>query len=230
MKKTFATLLCIALFLHSALAQVETYSENKKYGLREVNSKKIITPAKYDYLGKISDGAVAGRIGAGHDAQLLYLDLTGKEIIKLDSKCIENNEFNGGYAIISIVRPDGFGGASRVIDKKGTEIADLGKYYSVGRTVNQGFVLVANDANKWGFVDIKGKEILPPTYDELSNCSENTFSFRSGENWGYVDQTGKVIVKPIYSSAGDFTNGKAYVEKNGQSFYIDKSGKKMKDE
>jgi hypothetical protein len=53
--------------------------------------------------------------------------------------------------------------------------------------------------NLFGMIDKAGKEILKPTYPEISRLTNNTCVFFDGKKYGLLNELGKIILNPIYS-------------------------------
>ena len=79
---------------------------------------------------------------------------------------------------------------------------------------------------KYGYLDMKGSEIIPFIYDDAGEFAENGLALvEKDEKWGYIDKKGDEIISLIYDDAGDFTkNGLAVVEKNGEKMCINGEG------
>jgi hypothetical protein len=78
---------------------------------------------------------------------------------------------------------------------------------------------------KVGFIDKKGKLVIPAHFEQAGYFSNGFAPFRKKKKWGYINKTGKVIIDPIYDNAFPFHNGKARVKKNGKIGMINKEGK-----
>ncbi len=80
---------------------------------------------------------------------------------------------------------------------------------------------------KWGVIDKKGNEIVPPIYDYVDLCSDGVVAVNNGcvvdDNgiirgglWGYVDlSTSEYLIEPSYQQVAPFINGVAWVQKGG---------------
>ena len=69
-----------------------------------------------------------------------------------------------------------------------------------------GLAKVGKD-HKYGFVNAKGKVVIPLIYDEVLNFSEGIAAVSKAAKWGFVDSTGKEITPLQYSDALSFTEG-----------------------
>jgi hypothetical protein len=51
---------------------------------------------------------------------------------------------------------------------------------------------------KWGFIDMSGKEVVPPKYDKIgmfgANGHPEWMRICDNEKWGFIDMSGKEVV------------------------------------
>jgi hypothetical protein len=66
---------------------------------------------------------------------------------------------------------------------------------------------------KFGFVDDKGKAIIPCEFDNRSSFSEGWVALQKGKNWAYYDGNGKKVLdlKKRFTYCGQFHDGMALV-------------------
>lgn len=79
---------------------------------------------------------------------------------------------------------------------------------------------------KWGLVDISGKELIPPRYDELENFHDGLALVKLNGKYGFIDIRGKVVIPTIYDSLGIFFSdeGATEFEINGKWGLINRQG------
>jgi hypothetical protein len=107
------------------------------------------------------------------------------------------------------------------------------------RTFVEGLAIVGVD-KKYGFIDMKGKEIGSISFDEVEPFSEGLAAVKLNSIWGFIDKNGKMVIPPTYTSADKFSEGLARVglrKKESRSIdnkdgfeefgYIDKAGKEV---
>jgi hypothetical protein len=89
-----------------------------------------------------------------------------------------------------------------------------------------------SDKCMYGFVDMNGKIIIKPEYDNIGNFSEGLVRVEKRNSGGvskigFLNETGKMVIPLIYeSSSSAFSEGLCWVQnKNGKSGYVDKFGK-----
>ena len=78
--------------------------------------------------------------------------------------------------------------------------------------------------NTWGYMDLQGKVIIPPTYSEAGFFSEDIAAVVQNDKFGFISKSNKFIVEPIYDEVSDFYDGRSVVEKNGKLGMIDRNG------
>lgn len=90
---------------------------------------------------------------------------------------------------------------------------------------------------KWGFIDEKGKVIIPAQYNDFGELSEGLIAVHNGKKWGFIDSAGNVVIdfqfdnpNGITENNPKFSEGLACVQitaEDGINRYgfIDKSGK-----
>ena len=66
--------------------------------------------------------------------------------------------------------------------------------------------------------------VIPATYDDVEEYSENIARVMVNEKYGFIDNTGANIVNPVFEDALDFSEGLAAVKLNGKWGCIDSTG------
>ncbi|MEL7655199.1 MAG: WG repeat-containing protein, partial [Bacillota bacterium] len=87
----------------------------------------------------------------------------------------------------------------------------------------EGLAQVGED-NRCGFIDQKGKVVIPFSYKEAYNFSEGLAAVRKDKKWGYIDKKGQQIIPFLFDEAFEFGDGLAPVKKGDQWMVIDKKG------
>lgn len=93
---------------------------------------------------------------------------------------------------------------------------------------DNGLASVKRDG-KWGFINAKGEEVVPPQYDSLSGFAANGLALikRDGK-YGYINTQIKEVLPPLYEDAGLFaSNGLANVKIDGKWGYINVKGEEV---
>ena len=77
----------------------------------------------------------------------------------------------------------------------------------------------------WGYVDEKGKFVIPPKFLEAQNFSDGLAAVVLDFYWGFIDKKGTLIIPFRYQVAKSFSEGMAAVKLYGKWGYIDKTDK-----
>ena len=70
--------------------------------------------------------------------------------------------------------------------------------YDVVGDFNYGLAPVKRDG-KYGYVSLKGKEVIEPQFDEAGGFYEGLARVRKDGLWGYIDKNGKEVVPVEFS-------------------------------
>lgn len=198
---------------------------------------KEITPIKYD--GGYPD-PVNGLMIVYIKYIYGFVDTTGKEIIPLIYNQVK--EFDSERAWVKQ------GDKKWFIDTKGNTVIDLSAFEETHDQFGNGLCGV-KQANKWGYMDVNGKIVIPCKYDNVKRMTEGLglvanggkageYGQYEGSKWGFIDKTGKEVTPLKYDYAQSFIEGIAVVNTGGilDSYgyasagkwgYIDKTGKEI---
>ncbi len=78
---------------------------------------------------------------------------------------------------------------------------------------------------KYGFLDGKGEEAIPPVYDDAGEFGEGLAPVRCRDRWFFIDTAGsEAIGLDAVDSAAGFREGLAVVKTNGRYGFIDPAG------
>ncbi|MCW3110912.1 MAG: repeat-containing protein [Segetibacter sp.] len=193
-------------------------SRNGRWGFIDLTGKEIV-PVKYDLLyGKYEGyykGKLAGKWG--------FLDSIGNVMVGFEwDEVIKDFDKNGRVTLRK-------GKQSEILDRKDLKplqasgenvifYEEKGSYYA-------GLAKVSIN-KKYGFIDEKGKEVIPLLYDDAQIFINGFAQVKSGKKYGYIDKTGKVVIPLIYESTGYSINDNSIgVKINDKWGIIDTKGK-----
>jgi hypothetical protein len=187
-----------------------------KWGFIDNTGKEVIPPT-FDDVRDFGEGLAR----AYKNLKWGFIDKNGKEVI---SYRYQNPgeatalPFASGMAIVRSGNGEGW------IDKNGQ--FRIQPEYTDTRNFTHKLAAVQK-ANKWGFIDVTGKLIIPIKFEEVKDFGDVGLApYREGNVWGFIDVKGTTVIKPIYSEVeGTFVRGMVKVRKGNNSFYIDKTGK-----
>jgi hypothetical protein len=180
----------------------------------------------YDKVYDFSEGMAAVKVGD----KIGYIDVTGKMVIPAiyeDYMLLDNKFYRG----ITITRKNNLFG---LINKKGEPLT--GFKYQYIRNFKNGLAKVITEQGKVGYINVAGKEVIPPVYEIIvkigeEECNYGLVPVRKNGKIGYVDSAGKVKLPFEFSLATNFYNGLARIEENtpdGLKFgYMNTNGEKI---
>lgn len=245
-----------------------TYMDNTRdlydWSLINTRGKEITSLNEYDAVGTLSQNGyicVGKKDGADEDGNPIfqwgYIDSKGQE--KITCKYFRDwlpEYFSGIYGIwnkdgLVIVESED---CYIVLNEEGNEIFERGNSsittFLTFRTTEQYFSARQNgideDGNpiyEYGYVDKKGKEVIPYQFTDAEDFSDNGLAaveMQTGTDedgnpvykWGYINRDGETVLPFIYEEADSFDeNGLALVEVEGEiaeeEKFIDAQGKEI---
>ncbi len=204
----------------------DIFSENLIYA--ELNSNKGYMDAEGNFVIKIADADYGEPFNEGYalvensKGFLAIFDKTGKNktgYIYKNSWYSSGVITNGVAAVLfndtwGFVKPDG----AVVIPAQ----------YQKAYPFFEGLAVVEKN-NKFGCIDMSGKEIVPITYEETGYYfSEGLLPVYQSGKWGYINKDNKFIIAATFLDADPFINGLAKVTfPDGKQGYIDTKGLKI---
>ncbi|MCC6978511.1 MAG: WG repeat-containing protein, partial [Candidatus Melainabacteria bacterium] len=190
-------------------------------------SYQLILPGQDNTLTYLKlSGKVMGLTGMGYNWLVTgglfgFLNSKGTPIIKpaYDGA----SSFSEGLACVATgeKQKDGRPRKWTYINSNGNKTIDGN--YSFGLPFSEGLAPVAKGrwqmgmapslvAAKWGFIDKKGKVIVPLSYDEAHPFSGGMARVVADDKTGFLDHNGKVAIEPKFSDAEDFSEDLAAVK------------------
>jgi len=101
-------------------------------------------------------------------------------------------------------------------------------YYKMGfGATDNGLYPVADDSEKWGYINQQGKVVIPFQFGLAYGFSEGLAPVQIDGKYGYINQSGNYQISSAYSFAGYFYHGNALVSENGLNYLINSNGEKL---
>lgn len=97
----------------------------------------------------------------------------------------------------------------RLLDTKGKWVSD--KQYHVVNAISEGLAGVFE--GKMGFVDLKGKLVIPCKFGAVGDFHEGLAKVKIGNKFGFVNHNGDIVIQTIFEDAGDFVKIKSVSKK-----------------
>ena len=131
-----------------------------------------------------------------------------------------------------------FGAPVALIDSKGKAVVDLSRYQEIKADKIAGGLIPVQRSNKVGYINMKGREVIPVVYDLLGESagwargvSEGRIVVKKNGNYGVINTANKIIVpfSAAISDIDDYRGGVARVNKSRAISWLDKNGNTTSD-
>jgi len=214
------------------------------YGFMDT-SGKVVVSTKYSKVSNFCEGLAMVQ----KNNKCGYIDTLGNQVIKCTySKCLD---FDEGKAVVYrgykkgglidrtgayIIEPglnkmlsfEQGRGLVRENEYKFYYITEQAKlyegYYEDASSFKHGVAVVRIDG-RWGIINQKGIEIIPPKYDKIENFEGGYAKVRIKEFSGLTNLKGELIIDPDYEYISYAGEGLFRVEQGDKIGYFDKEGK-----
>ena len=143
-----------------------------------------------------------------------YMDQRGREIIPPQYDAARN--FKNGLAAVN------YQGKWGIIDSLAKWVIQP-EYQGIWE-FNEGLARVKVFEQGQGFVNRKGRLVIPPVYEEIYNFSNSRARFQKGGYYGFINQKGHEVIQATLESATDYVGGYTTAKKDGYYGLIDTLG------
>lgn len=119
-------------------------------------------------------------------------------------------------------------------DRKAGYIDAAGKLvikasYTRATNFKDGFAIVSRDDGKPFYIDITGRKLAAPVFEEAWLFTDGLAGVKINGKWGFIDRRGKLVIPAKFDSADGFCRGRAVVGMRiGETIkfgFIDKAGR-----
>jgi HSP20 family molecular chaperone IbpA len=74
---------------------------------------------------------------------------------------------------------------------------------------------------KWGFINEKGEEVIPPRFDDVLQCfNDGGLMVKIGGKWGFINDTGEEVIPPRFDDMKPSEDGRLVAVKAGKKWGI----------
>lgn len=149
----------------------------------------------YDEAGTFTDGKAAVK-----DGDVWYLiDTTGAKVSEETYDDIVLCE-DGTYLLDDVMIASQNGVYSIYTDGEAS-----GSYEDADLVTKDGIIAVCSDG-LWGYVNLKGEEVIAPTYEAALSFSNGLAAVCIDDKWGFIDEDGNLVIECLFYGAGYFNS------------------------
>ena len=187
------------------------------YGYIDENSTLVIEP-KYDMAYPFKNGKALVSLSN----KWMYINMRGEVLQKLNYQNVEKV----GSKLLAFKENDLYGFMTT-----GGELIhnpQFSYYYQStdDEYNNLGLIKIQKNKNRYGLMDLEGKIIAPPIYQEINPFSDGLARVKYNEAFGCIDSNGKVVIPIQYQyMAEKFSEGYIRYYQGGFEGFFDTKGK-----
>jgi len=202
----------------------------ERQGYIDATGRARIAP-RFKKAGRFSEGLAQVTDELGESA---FIDLTGAIVFRTTGRFRDDSDSDQGELFTKgrVIVYDDSDSMSRgvMLDRSGMVVRRFDDW--TRGTFENGLTAVYERANeRWGYVDIDGRQVIAPTFLKAEPFSEGLAAVerlvgRDGHEQGYIDQQGQWVMacEPWRGGpCGPFSRGRARVRDG----YIDKQGRRV---
>lgn len=208
MSRLEKTVLC---FLAAAAAALTSCVLSAPLPPAQARSARVVIEYQYTDARDFHEGLAAVK---SKDAWG-YIDNLGHVVLPFAYRIPEAGPFSEGMAFVG----------DRFIDVEGKPAFE-DRTFEGGLPFSQGLAAVQS-GGQWGFIDMTGKFVIPPSYEAARSFSQGLAPVRRDGLWGYIDTGGRMKIPPQYLDAAPFSEGRAAVDFRGRYGFIDMAGRDL---
>lgn len=176
-----------------------------KYSYYSPDFEPIAESHQYDEITCNADGVAAVKKGEQWgiitDGGKVVVDFTLEDVAVNSLK----KAFSNGCAMVK------YGGRWHLINTEGEEIIE-DSFADARAPESDGYIAVADDNGKWGFIDRNGNPVIDHLYDDAMSFSDGLAPVKAGNRWKYISVMNNRVIDEDLLEAGPFHNGKAIVK------------------
>jgi len=181
--------------------------------VKVINEKlEKVFSLKADYIEDFHEGVAVYSNDTSEEYLRGYVDKSGKLLTKAIYG-LAGTVFDG-KALVSELDSDGY---ARIIDTSGKTLVDLSQYINVSQLEN-GLLTFANYNAKVGLMDMNGKVIIQPAYDNIDEFIDGfavvSKSDDSKNKTGVIKENGDIVIPVKAQNIQNFGKGMFGVYKN----------------
>ncbi|WP_282039332.1 WG repeat-containing protein [Saccharicrinis aurantiacus] len=167
-------------------------SSSSKYGYID-RKKNLVLGFNYDHGRKFIGGKAAVR----KEGKYIFINKKG-DVVSSEFEYIY--AYNQKYSIVKYDLEQDY----IILDRFQRRVARLPIDYRIGSLYDNIVSFSNKESNKYGIINIEGKVLIEPLYDDVVILNENYFKVKVANLWGVIDISNNIIVpiefKDVYEN------------------------------
>ncbi len=156
------------------------------YGLIDLDGNEII-PAEYEEISVMQ--SITHALKVKKNEKYGIVNYSNQIILEPTYDDIDDVYGSNLYVVVDK-------GTKKIINKNGEEIDGKGieKVKSISEMETEGAGIIFEQKGKYGFMDLTGKVVIEPKYDDLTESAIGTFVAKQGDTYGIIDAAQSPII------------------------------------
>lgn len=178
---------------------------NGKYGYYTADFICAISELQFDEMTMNSCGVFTARNG---DKWAIIGD-SGEAVTDYIYEDIAVNSLN--QAFVGNMAMAKLNGLWYLIDLEGNKVCETG-FADAKAPESANYIAVADENDKWGFIDRQGQQVIDFQYDDAFSFSNHLAAVKIVNTWGYISEQNKMVIEEPLDGALPFHNYIAQVK------------------
>lgn len=172
---------------------------NGKYGYYTADFICALPELQYDELTMNSCGVFTARNG---DKWAIISD-SGEAVTDYIYEDMAVNSLN--QVFVSNMAMAKLNGLWYLIDIEGNKVCETG-FANAKAPESANYIAVADENDKWGFIDRQGQQVINFQYDDAFSFSNHLAAIKIVNTWGYISERNEMVIEEPLESALPFHN------------------------
>lgn len=167
--------------------------KDNKIGLVDSTGKVIISP-EYKTIKGIGTDYKLGYIVGTAENKFGIVDCNNQKVLDAKYEEIKPLTENGIYVVKEA-------NSWKLVQKNGEE-KPTEELKSVKDIINikNGNIIIKNENNKMGIINLAGETVLKPVYDEIKFSFTDTYIIKQNDKYGIAKKNDEIVLNPIYKT------------------------------
>lgn len=167
--------------------------KDNKIGLVDSTGKVIISP-EYKTIKGIGTDYKLGYIVGTAENKFGIVDCNNQKVLDAKYEEIKPLTENGIYVVKEA-------NSWKLVQKNGEEkLTEELKSVKDIINIKNGNIIIKNENNKMGIINLAGETVLKPVYDEIKFSFTDTYIIKQNDKYGIAKKNDEIVLNPIYKT------------------------------